>query len=339
MAQTNDQDMYDRLRAALPNGQFAPPATKQQIAEAEKALGVRFPKWLTELYLRCNGIVGSMDTYLMSLDCEEDPEAGLVGWNKYLRQLWLDTSPEGKRLRPQVNWDALDPHRFIVITSVNAIDWAIDPGNGPQIIALSVRCDELWIVGADLVEACIKEEQEGHEIDEDLWRGRTTHRSEYSTEPPERDIDQLYDIIVGLHRRPGQIRIAGESTGWNLYRATSQRPGESGELYIIPRGSYEIRIASRDGNLPFVMRLSGGSLDQEISSTARTLRQAQMRILMTDDAMSQPRQSDGTRPPPDPNELRRIWHDEGREDEELIRMAEILCARDDRRRLEENKLG
>lgn len=90
----------DMLKAAFPNGQFAPPATEQQVGAVESALGVRFPEQLRALYLECNGFREDRGNakYLLSLT-DEDFIGSLITLTRFhwteVKEYWpqLDLSP------------------------------------------------------------------------------------------------------------------------------------------------------------------------------------------------------------------------------------------------------
>lgn len=177
------------------------------------------------------------------------------------------------------------------------------------------------------------------ELDERLFRGREAYRGDTSTSPAISDVERLYDIIVELHKPRNVTPGVRFGTGWWLQRATSKRPGEAGELFIVPLGvDDEVRIASRDGNLPFIMRLKARPFEHEFSCIVWCMKDALMHILAATDAVRLP-YVDGHRPRPDEARLRGIWRDVGVKDSALDQLASVLFARDDRRRLEDNPSG
>ena len=335
--------IYDRLRAALPAARFQPPATRAQIAGVEQALTVRFPDWLRDLYLHCDGIrpADSRGPFLYALERNDEFPETLLSWNQFHRSEWLNNLPDCKRFRPEIDWDKLGPQHLLIIGTDESVEWAIQPESGMQIICYDVRNPEcLEVVGADLVQACLQRERFLHEIDEELFRGRELYRGEHDTSPASSDIDRLFDIIVALHKPHDTQLGIHVRTGWDLFRAISKRPGESGELFILPIGvNAEVRIATRGGNLPFAMRLTAWPFERDFQCVVAPLKDALMNILAATDAIRLP-WVDGQRPRPDESTLRQIWRDViGLSQPELIDMAEVLFARDDRRRVEDNESG
>ena len=331
--------MYDRLRAALPNAKFFPPATTEQIARVEKGLQIRFPDWLRELYLHCNGIRGTYAIYLYALERNDDFSESLLNWNLFHRDLWQENLDDAKQNRPEIDWDGLDPRNLLIIGSDNGLDWAIKLTGETSIVNFDVRNpDDREIVAKDLVEACVANERQEEETHEDLFRGREQYCRVSKPWAEMRDIDRLFELILTIYTpsgyNPGDIRLS-----WYFDRAISQRAGETGELFIIKTGSDEIRIATRDGNFPFVMRLSAWPMEQELICSVHDLKDALMRVLAAHDAISLPWKDANERPRPDEAELHRIWRSAGREDAELFEIAEVLCRRDDKRRVEDNRLG
>jgi hypothetical protein len=335
--------LFERLREALPDARFGPPAELSVIERVETELGMRFPRWLRELYLHCDGIQGgrSGPPYLYPLEPRADFGESVLGWNKFQRELWNQLLPEFIANRPDVDLEKAGPERLLFIGSDRDLDWAIEPESGEKtILGYDVRSAEVCeSVADDLVEACVRRERERHELNEDLFRGRRQCRSEAAPTPPANDVERLYDIIVELHRPRQGPASDTVRTGWYLDRITSQRPGELGELHVFDFGSLgEIRIASRDGNAPLLLRLRSPLLDGERSMIAWDIKTALMCILRTKDALNRPYVDDC---PQKPNEaeMNRIWRSRTAGDAELERMADVLCARDDARRHEENELG
>jgi hypothetical protein len=330
--------MYERLGAALTNARFFPPATAEQIARVEKALEFQFPDWLRELYLRTNGISGDHAVYLYALEKNDDFPESLLSWNRFNRDLWQENIEATKQNQPQIDWDALDPQNLLIVGSDNGLDWAIQR-EGRRITLFDVRNpDDRQPVGGDLVEACVEHERRERETHEALFRGREIYRPKYQSRSEKRDIDLLFEVILALHAPP-DCDPHDYRSSWYFDRAISQRPGESGQLFIITIESDQIRIATRDGNLPFAMRLTAWPMEQELSCTVRVLKDALMHILAAKDAISLPWASANERPRPDESELRRIWRTIGPPDPQLLDMAELLFRRDDRRRTDENRLG
>ncbi len=80
-----EQSVLERIRSAMPDASFDPPATVALIDAAESAVGVSFPDWLCEIYLACNGFRGPTDVrYLYPLDGRE----GVVEFTLFLRTEW-----------------------------------------------------------------------------------------------------------------------------------------------------------------------------------------------------------------------------------------------------------
>ncbi|HET6250579.1 MAG TPA: SMI1/KNR4 family protein [Tepidisphaeraceae bacterium] len=334
---------YDRLKAALPGAVFYPPADKEQIATVEKELESQFPDWLRELYLSCNGIQSKDhgDPYLYPLQKSESLANGLLEWNQFFRGQWEENLPLLRQYRAEIEWDGLEPHRLIIIGESSGITWAIKIDGAPEIISYDVRNPEARdIIADDLVSVCTTNEEERQEISECLFRGRELYRGQDGLPPPTRDIDYLFDLIVQIHKPRDLTPGVRFSSGWYLDRATSQRPGESGELFIISIGPpNEVSLASRDGNFPMIMRLKACRMETAPTCIVWSLRDAIMLILGMQDALSKPF-VDGQQPPsPDESEIRRIWRDHGHSDPELAAIADVLFERDDKRRQEENQLG
>lgn len=333
--------IYQRLREALPAAKFFSPAMPEQIARVEGTLCVRFPDWLRDLYLRSNGILpaDSSGAYLYPLERNDDCCESILSWNQFLRSQWVENLPEYARYQPEVEWSKLDPQRLLIIGSDGGVDWAIHPEGGMEIVCYDVRNPECRnVIAQDLIDACVEQEEFSYEIGEDLFRGRELYRGDNPTSPAATDIDRLFDIIVALHKAyntPPGIHVG---TGWWLHRAISQRPGELGELFIIPRGSDdEIRIFTLDGNLPFVMRLTARPFAEDFCCVVGSLKGALINILSVTDTISIP-WVDGKRPSPDEAKIREAWQEKFTQPRsDMVRMADVLIARDNRRRVEENR--
>jgi hypothetical protein len=227
----------------------------------------------------------------------------------------------------------------LIIGSDNGLDWAIELTGSTSIFNFDVRNpDDREIVGKDLVEACVANERQEVEVHEDLFRGREQYRSELTTATPQTDVEHLYDIIVAVHSEPGEQRRPGYSTGWNLFRAISKRPREKGELFIIPHAA-EFRIARRDGNIPFAMRLSHRELSEEFTCLVWSVKDALLHVLLATDDVRKFNRSKRQDRDLLGRKLRRIWKSVGRADSELFEIADILYRRDDLRRVEKNDLG
>lgn len=335
--------LYKRLTARLPAAKFYPPAAREQIARIERALGTRFPKWLRDLYLCCNGIrpADMCGPYLYALERRDDFRESLLSWNQFHRRLWLDNIAAYKRNRPEIEWDLYDPGKLLIIGTDEDEEWAIRTDAGMEIIRYDVRnpeCPE--IIGADLLEACLNREDRLNDVNEDLFRGRELYRNETGERPAACDVERLFDTIVHIHRWRDPTPGVKVSTGWALFRAISQREGEAGQLFILRIGIDEqVRIVTRDGNVPFSMHLRAWPGKEDLRCIVTCLAEALSRILTATEAVRLP-WLDGKRPCPDELLLRQVWRNavNGRH-AELSRMAEILCARDDRRRSEKNELG
>ena len=327
----------------MPTARFFTPASDARIAGAEAELGHRFPSWLRQLYRTSDGILSADGggPYLYSLKKSDSFPYDLVAWNQFHRDLWLSNLDDCKRSRPEIDWDRLDPHQLLIIGSDDGTEWAVRLDGDAEILDYDVRNPaDREVVGADLIEACVRRERRKHEVVENLWRGRAPYRDQSDTSPPTCDVDQLFDAFIALHRPADFPPGARIGLGGSLDRATSQRPGEAGKLFIFSLGlEDEIRIATADGNLPFIMRLNAWPFGRTFSVTVHTLGDAMWRILATIPALQLP-WVDVQRPCPDESALARIWQEgPGVPLPDLTAMADALCVRDDRRRVEPNDLG
>jgi len=323
--------IFERLRAAIPTATFHPPASEAQIVRVERLLGSPFPDWLRELYLRCNGISGAAfgDPYLYPL--ETGNEHSLLGQNEYFRSEWDDKLDWYKEVDPTADWENRDIRDLLIIGRCHTINWAIEVAGGRQIIRYSLHGPgRREVLAEDLVEMCEKTEAEQREIHEKHYRGRQPYRREAELAPPRRDIDRIMDRLnfdaTEIPRKHG-IRV---SPPWRVDRAISQRPGETGELYILHGGGMSIRLISRDGNFPFVMKIKWRKA--EPSCTVNKLSQVLARIEGAQEEVRSNQRRLGV--------VLRIWNQDAAPfDDELFDMSEILCGRDDRRMEEDNALG
>jgi len=333
-------ELFDRLRAALPNLVFHPPATAAQINRVERQLETRFPAWLRDLYLCTNGIENPRngDSYLFPL---EGSEQSLLEWNQFIRGLEGEHSPIVEATVPACDPGAITTGKLLMITYMNCIEWAIDPEGGTQIILHDVRDpDHRPVIGADLVEACCNELREDQEIREKLFRGRTPVRRDGHSPSPTCDVELIYDILnTLLHSMiyPLENRIDAFPSG-NLYRAISQRPGETGVLHILGWIRSEIQIASGDGNIPFVLRSKPSFYPEAITCLVKNLSDAILCILCLVDLDGQTAQTldDRTKS----QLITAAWRDRGGAPiPEFEAVASVLFRRDDLRLKEENPLG
>jgi hypothetical protein len=333
-------DICTRLRKALPTLEFFPPATSEQIARVERRFGVSFPPWLRELYLHCNGIKSSCgnDCYLMALESNDDFRESVASWNEFLRSEWDVYLPDLKENRPDVPWDDFDRRKLIFIGRLNGTEWAVRTDGSTEIIWHDVRNPESWdVIADDIVEACIKEEERHREIYESLFRGRTPYHHEPDEIASQRDIDRIFFAINYIHM--GRRETGTLQSPWHIERAISQRPGETGELYIISYGDDLVRLFSVDGNFPFVMRLKDPAGGGELSFIAWILKDTVMKILQVRDLLLLPYDADGKPQKPDAEAVRSLWRYTGMPEPDLEETATVLCRRDDNRRNEENHLG
>ena len=335
--------LAERIRAAAADVRFSAPATDAQIAAAELALGLRLPAWLHELYRTTDGIRPAGEDhfpYLYPLQGDGPYPSGLVEWNQFVRDEWRTNLPDYEAFRPDVDWAALDPDQLLVIGCDVAITWAVRLDGGTTVLHYSVGSDQPpEAIAADLAAACDQAARAHHELDENLFRGREVYRDQSDAAPTACDVDQLLITWVSLHR-PADIPDARIGTGGTLMRATSQRAGEVGALFVFPlAGDDEVRIATADGNLPFVMCLTAHPFGPAFACAVCTVDDAVDRIRRTVVAL-QVAWTAGERPGPSRTALDAIWQDgPGPVDGDLRRAAGVLFNRDDQRRSEENRLG
>jgi len=340
--------LFDRLRAALPNAIFYPPATEEQIARVEAALSTPFPDWLRSLYLCCNGIHSEKHSkpYLYALESNDDFRESLLSWNQFNRELWNSMVADLKYNQPGPDWDALDIRFSLLIGGLDGIDWAIDPKNGPQILRYDVRNpDDREVIGMDLVAACIKNEQEIQMFREEQLRGRQPHFREGNPNPQSCDVELVEDMLISLHGGSMGSSLRGTG-GWRdnlcpyLYQAISQRPGETGKLFIFHSDFIEIQVATRDGNLPFMLRAKVATQDMPLRCLVRGLPETLFCMLYVIAHLNPFRIRDNAEFTDWANHAAKIWSFKfGMPDPELEQMATILFDRDDRRMQEENPMG
>jgi hypothetical protein len=350
-------EMYRRLRAAISDATFHPPATEQQIVRVEQMLGTRFPEWLRELYLCCNGISGHefQEPYLNVLESpgnEEGCDYSLLGWNKFQRDecdFARESYAEGGRLD---EWEKSHARNFLIIgnTGATAQDWAIRLDGGTEIVWYDVRNPGYYeVLGQDLVEVVVNYEREEHVIRDQIFRGREPIRREKDPLPPSTDIELLVDTLNELERGSKKIPMfvrEATSPNFSLYRGISQKPSESGMLFILRIGRLEFQIATQDGNLPFVLRTQPSFQPESMQCLVGNLPDALICILylLDIDRESMRRESmrDFSSPAWDAlvaNAVH-VWrHRGGSAIPELQAMAEILFGRDDRRFQEDTRLG
>jgi hypothetical protein len=337
--------MYDRLRPAVPGLVFHPPASEQQIARVERGLGMVFPGWLRELYLQSNGIFSNRgDAYLYPLEKSDDVPNGLLDWNHFLRDQWELVAKDFQRDFPEIDWERLHVANLLVIGGFNGTDWAIDPQAGPAIIWYDVRDPESReVLAGDLVDMCVKQEAEQAAIHSLLFRGRKPLPQEDDELPATTDVAWLRDTLIELYRGGrglGASSRCATSPGWSLYQAISSRPGEEGMLFVLSRGSFEIQIATRDGNLFFVMRAKVAFQEEPLRCLVKEIPEAVLCVLHLMDLRPWDARADEDARRAAAASAAEVWrHRYGPLEEKLERMADVLFGRDDRRLEEENAMG
>ena len=127
------------LRAAFPNGRFAPPATEATITAAEAAIGVHLPEPLRRLYLICDGFREDRGNakYLLSL-LDEDYIGSLV---TVTRSMWAEFSTPD--LRP-----------FIFFGCASGGEtWGINTQGPSEVIAYHHHMEDQYeVVGGDILD-------------------------------------------------------------------------------------------------------------------------------------------------------------------------------------------
>jgi hypothetical protein len=340
-------ELYERLRIALPGAEFAPPATEEEIARVEGALGNEFPEWLHQLYRCCNGIAGKEfhDPYLWPLENSSDPTYGLLGWNRFLRQNCDELRDISEANGKLDNWERSHARNFLIIGCENAVNWAIDvKTGGPEIIWYDERNpDDFSVLGDDLADVCARIEAKNREIHDELFRGREPIRRESDPLPPSTDIELILETLIELGRgTKGVPMFAREATSPNcsLYHCISQRPGETGMLFILAIHSFEIQIATRDGNLPFVFRVKTPFRQEPFRCLVKNLFEAMHRILCLIDVVYYETRDNRNEREAAGRRINGVWRDScGPAIPELDEMAETLFRRDDNRLVEDNRLG
>lgn len=320
--------LHERLRAELKGVTFQAPASERQIAAAEEALRVRLPGWLRDLYARTNGLLGPDGApYLYALDLAEGFPESLVSWNAFLRAEWQELLPSLREDRPEVRWEEVDPNRILVIGRDLAQEqYAVDPrARGTEILGYSEQEEERFeVIAPDLLELLRRVERRQAASDA-LLVNRTPYRGQDPEAPPERDIELVWDELVIVERG---TRKASSSSRLNLdlFRVPVERPDARAELYAVwVRGpDIEVRIATRDGAFPFVMTVAAKALSHPRTCLVHGLHAALLRLMQL---------WDWSWFSNDEAELERFWTDRaGIPDDELRRIAAVLCAEDDRRR-------
>lgn len=327
---------YQRLRDALPSATFYPPATPAEIQKVERALKTKLPDWLRELYLDCNGIHNLHgDPYLYSLDVNPRFSDSLLSWNEFWRAEWAGDVAAKMANRPEVDWQGHDPHKLIFIGRVHTTDWAIRPRSGPEIIEhVSPDGPGNWwnVIAQDLIEACVENDAAEAELENELFSGRAHYKVPSDAA---RDIDRVFNEMLSRWR--AKLGISTGQVGkslrlpWHIDRATTRSSGDLGELFIIT-SSGEVRLASRDGYLPFVMRLKIWTREDELSCVTWTVDETVTRILVAQRELNPRWVDQNVRPRPDEPKLRALWRSSAKQDPELSRLAEVLFARDDARK-------
>jgi hypothetical protein len=341
-------ELFHRLRQALPNAVFGPPASEEQIARVEAALGTPFPGWLHELYGCCNGVrTADGDHYLLVLETSDGSQLSLREWNKVIRELWDSMVSDWKAHEPDADWDALNVRHILLIGYIRGYEWAIDPKGDAHIISFSMHNpDYREIIAADLAVVCEKNEQHLAAIHDELFRGRQPRHREGNPAPPSCDVELIQDMLLALHgacvpslQRPS---IPGRrSAAPSLNQGISQRPGEDGMLFVFANPWVEIQVASRDGNLPYVLKAKVlAAPDLRLRCLVRDLPEAFLCMLSLITHLDAFRTREAGEFEARAKVVQKIWQGPfGVDDSELQHMADMLFARDDRRMQEENRLG
>jgi hypothetical protein len=340
-------DLYERLRLALPDAEFGPPATEQQIAQAERALQTTFPDWLRQLYLKCNGISGHEfnDPYLYPLETPgHDDTYTLVGWNQFLRGTCDQLRETYESDGDLPLWEKTHAKNYLIIGYENGTNWAIDIKTGrPQIIWYDERNPgDYSVLGEDLADVCAKNEAKNREIHNQLYRGRQAIRRDDATTPPTCDVEHIIDLLIDLARGSRSIPISIRESGrpnLNFYQRLKATPEEPGALFILEANHLLLSIATRDGNVPFVLRAKLDWTQEPLHCLVHDLPDALLRIMLVVELARDRNATDNQR-------TRRIDAsrtvfelNHGPPDPDFERLADYLFARDDRRLEEANQLG
>lgn len=131
--------MVHTLLSAFPRARFAPPATEEDIAAAEAALGVRLPEQLRSLYLVCNGFREDRGNaeYLFLL-ADTDFSGSLVSTTKFL---WAE-------------FDTPDLRPFVFFGSSSGDEnWGINLWRPEEVIAFHHHMEDQYeIVGSSIMD-------------------------------------------------------------------------------------------------------------------------------------------------------------------------------------------
>jgi cell wall assembly regulator SMI1 len=333
--------LFARIREALPDAVFYPPATEQEITRVESSLGHRLPEWLRDLYRCTNGIHSSgwNDPILLSLEENEHFSHSLKSWNQSARFDWNQATKDDDNVNPAVD-DGWGPNHILIIGYTNGTNWATDLTESMQIIHYEFSSPSTdCVVAQDLAQCYLEHRLQIEEIHRQLYCGRAAHRRTLELPPPQKDVEFVLDMLneseKGTISWSAKMRNAA-SPRWSLWRGISQQPQDKGLLFIFQRGSCDIQVATRDGDLPFVIRGKAPFLDHPLRCLVRDIPETLLCFLYLPDRQYYGEHKSSA----ERDELNRfsktIWkYRNVPQDAELDAIADTLFLRDDHR-LEDN---
>jgi hypothetical protein len=244
-------ELHQRLREALPNCTFRPPATEEQLRRVERELGVTFPQDIRRLYLHYDGFHCGSEARvellpLIGSEPRKLGEESVLSWNHFKKGPGWEPGYE-------------PPAHVLELGFLNDDEYfGIDLRSGEVVLVLR-RGNEVEPAGRDLCKLLVEEYEEQRRFHEELekhvYRGRVPYFPVKPGDGPQRDIDRL--ILSYVAARPTAFFL----------RQLSDDPGDLGGTWVLSVGFdpgwEQIRVKSPTGDCPFIV-------ESDVSGTATT---------------------------------------------------------------------
>ena len=245
-------ELHQKLREALGDCTFGPPATEGQIRRVERELGVTLPEDIRRLYLHYDGFDGG----------EEAPEfqwLPLIGPEP--RKLWGESLLGWNLFRKGRSWEpgCELPAHVLELGFLNADEYfGIDLRTG-EVMVVFRRGNEIASAGQGLCELLAEEYEDQRrfrqELDDRVFKGRAEYYPVKADQGTQRDIDRL--ILGYVEARPAAFFL-------KQLADDPARPGGTWVLSVgFDPGWEEVRITSPTGDCPLI-------IESDISGTTTT---------------------------------------------------------------------